>query len=122
MQAVVDFPPDALQLPLPLQHGLPLPGELFLNTLHIPVPEKIGDLLQRHIQCPEVADGVEDLKLPDAVGAVAGIWVHPLRRQQAQRLIVPQRADAEVKELGHIADGKKCSMGYSRPRTGRLCG
>lgn len=89
----------------------------------VAVAQKGADLPERHIQRAQVADGVEHLKLPRPVVAVAGRGVGVFRRKQADGLIVAQAAHAQVKQLRHVADGKQllCPRHVSPPpaRAGR---
>ena len=103
----IDLVLNAGQLPLLFRHGGLLGLELFLDLIHVPIPEKVGDLRQGHVQGPEIADGVEGFKLPDAVIAVAGVRIDALRRYQPQGLVVADAADAEVKQPGHFTDLKE---------------
>ncbi len=106
-QAIVNPPLDAQQLPALFRHGLLLSEQLFLDLLHIPVFQEIPDLRKRHVQRPQIADGVEHLKLAHAVIAVAGVRVDFFGNEQPLVLVVPQAAHAQVEQPGHVADAKQ---------------
>ena len=106
-QAVVDLALDALQLRLLARDGGLLLAHQLLDAPDVAVAQKGADLPERHIQRAQVADGVEHLKLPRPVVAVAGRGVGVFRRKQADGLIVAQAAHAQVKQLRHVADGKQ---------------
>ena len=107
LQSIFYFAFNTPQLLLFADNRFPLQTQLFFHAPHIPVPQKVRDLRQRHIQCPQVPYGVQHLKLPCAVIAVPCLRVYPLRLQQAGSLIVAQAADTQVKKLCHISNGKQ---------------
>ena len=98
---------DALELRLLAHDGGFLLAQQLLDAPDVAVAQKGTDLPERHIQRAQVADGVEHLKLPRPVVAVAGRGVGVFRREQADGLIVAQAAHAQVKQLRHVADGKE---------------
>ena len=107
VQAVVDLPLDPPQLPLLLEDRPLLLPELFLDPVDVPVLEEVLDLGEGHVQRPQVADGVQRLKLLRPIVAVAGVRGDVGRGQKTQGLIMPQAADADVEELRYLADGKE---------------
>ena len=54
-----------------------------------------------------MADGVEGRKLPRAVVAVATCRIDIRRLQQAHLLVVPQRANAQVKQARDLANAEQ---------------
>ena len=58
LQMVLDFSSNVLQLLLLGGHGLVLLAQHFFHFIDIPVPDKIRNLRQRHIQGPQVADDI----------------------------------------------------------------
>ena len=72
--------------------------------------QEMFDLTKWHIQRPQIPDGVQGFKLPGAVVAIACARRDILRRQQPHILVVAQAADAQVEELGHVADLKQLGL------------
>ena len=72
----------------------------------VTVAEKLGNFVKRHVPCAQIAYGVERLKLPHAVIAVAGFGVNKLGGKQAEALVMPQAAYAQVKKPGNVADAQ----------------
>ena len=105
-EAAEQYPATPMTIAITGSGGLLLAQQL-LDAPDIAVAQKGADLPERHIQRAQVADGVEHLKLPRPVVAVAGRGVGVFRRKQADGLIVAQAAHAQVKQLRHVADGKE---------------
>ena len=106
-QAVFDFALDDGKLLLLLGDRLLLPAQHLLDHINLLVVKKGGNLRQGHIQCPQVADGIERFKLAGAVIAVAGVGIDVFRGDKAHGFVVAQTADTQVEHPGHITDGKK---------------
>ena len=81
-QAVINLALNPLQL-LPLAHNrIHLLAKLFFDVVHIAVLQKIGNLLQRHIQRAQIANGIEHLKLPRGIIAIARLGISILGLEQ----------------------------------------
>ena len=112
-KGVVDLGKTVIDLSLDQKKLLPSAADLLLlfqqkimDGVRIPVPEKGGDLFQRHIQSAEVAYGIQTFKLPGAVIAVSCVRIRIFRLQEADSVVVAQDADADVKQPGYLADLK----------------
>ena len=106
-QTVINLALDPLQL-LPLAHNrIHLLAELFFDVVHIAVLQKIGNLLQRHIQRAQISNGIEHLELPRGIIAIACLGISILGFEQPQLLVMADAADAQMKKPRHLPDLKQ---------------
>ena len=111
-KARVELALDALELLLLLYDGGLLRAQLFFDRLYIAVLQKISDLGEWHVHRAQIPDGVERLKLADAVVAVIRRRVDVFRRDKAERLVVAQAAHAEMENFCRFADGEKLGKSH----------
>jgi hypothetical protein len=54
--------------------------------------QQLSDLLEREPEVPERKETVQTADLPDRVEAVAALWIHAIRSEQAELVIVAEHA------------------------------
>ena len=85
--------------------------QLFLQNLFhdggIPVLKKGLDFVQRHIQGAQIFNGIHPLKLSGGIIPVPGPFIHNLRLQQADFIIIAQRPDIDTEQPAHFPYGKE---------------
>ena len=91
---------------LALDEGL-LRDQLVLDDADIAIMQELGDLLQRHIQHPQIADGVEHLELLDAIVTVSGTPIDVCGFQQPASLVMTKRAQGDVEHASHLPDAEQ---------------
>ena len=110
-ERVVDFFQTVVDLALDQGQFLPPPVDLLLllqeqvvDGVQIPVFQKKGDLIQRHIQSAQVTDSIQALELSGAVVAVARIRIRIFRSKEPDPVIVAQNPHADMKQTGDLSD------------------
>lgn len=106
MDSVVDFPFYDLQLTLLFPNHLFLILQFFFDHLNVAVGEEICNLLQRHIEHPQIADRIEHLKLADTIVTVTAFFLDKLRDDNPNPLIMTKRPGADMEHFCHISNAK----------------
>ena len=106
-QTIINFLLNTFQSFLFFYDCLLLQQQFFFHTFHIPIFHKIRDFLQRHIQSPQITNGIEHFELSGAVIAIPTFRVNIFRRQKSNGFVVAQTADAEMKHLPYGSNGKQ---------------
>ena len=90
-----------LELPL---HALEMPEERPVAGSGVGSLQHHPDLVDRHVELAEPADGVRNGNLARRVAPVARGRVDVRRLEQADIVVVPERLDAQVGHLRELAD------------------